>query len=374
MSTDVRDDIACLPYSSGTTGLPKGVMLSHANLVANVLQFNSATPWWTESDTFLAVLPFYHVYGLNVILNCSLARGATVVTMPRFDLEQFLGIVQTYKITAAYLVPPIVLLLARHAVVDAYDLSALRYLTVGAAPVSADVLRTTATRIGCMLIQGYGMTELCGVSHVTTDDPDEMVTGTVGWLLPNTACKVVDVTSGSELGPGQSGEICIRGPQIMRGYLNRPEATRAMISADGWLRTGDIGYLDAQGRCYVVDRIKELIKYNAYQVAPAELEAVLISHPAVAEAAVIGVPNATTGEIPKAFVVCRAEVSAEALMAYIAERVAPYKKVRAVAFVDEIPKSASGKLLRRVLIARERERMAEVAALDESTPKAELRG
>ena len=294
--------------------------------------------------------------------------------MPRFDLEQLLGIVQTYKITAAYLVPPIVLLLARHAVVDAYNLSALRYLTVGAAPVSADVLRTTATRIGCKLIQGYGMTELCGVSHVTTDDPDEMVTGTVGWLLPNTACKVVDVTSGSELGPGQSGEICIRGPQIMRGYLNRPEATRAMISADGWLRTGDIGYLDAQGRCYVVDRIKELIKYNAYQVAPAELEAVLISHPAVAEAAVIGVPNATTGEIPKAFVVCRAEVSAEALMAYIAERVAPYKKVRAVAFVDEIPKSASGKLLRRVLIARERERMAEVAALDESTPKAELRG
>ena len=358
VAIDVERHLACLPYSSGTTGTPKGVMLSHRNLVANVLQVHRVVPLWTGDDVFLAVLPFFHIFGMTAILSAQLANGATVVTLPHFDLEQVLATIQHYHITVAHLVPPIMLLLAQHPLVERYDLSSLRSICTGAAPISAAVLRQVAQRLGCRIIQGYGMTELSNLATMTTDDLDEVVSGTVGWLAPNMALKVVDVVTGAELEPGAPGEICVRGPNVMRGYLNRPDATQATIDADGWLHTGDTGYVDAQDRCFVVDRIKELIKVNAYQVAPAELEAVLLSHPAVLDAAVIGVPDAARGEVPKAFVVTRSAVSAAEIMAYVAARVAPYKKVRTVEFVDGIPKSPSGKILRRVLIARERETMA----------------
>ena len=324
---DPRQDLALLPYSSGTTGLPKGVMLTHANLVANVAQLAGSEPV-SEADTLIGVLPFFHMYGLTVLINYGLAVGATVVTLPRFDLDQFLQTVETYGVTYAYLAPPIVLALARQPAVERYDLSRLRCIVAGGAPLSEEIAGTCSKRVGCHVKQGYGLTEASPVTHIGPADPARAKSASIGLLLPNTEGKVVDVTSGAELGPDQPGELWVRGPQVMKGYLNRPEATAAILDVDGWLRTGDLGYADAEGNFYVVDRIKELIKYKGFQVAPAELEAVLLSHPAVADVAVIPSPDEAAGEVPKAFVVARAETSAEELMAFVAARVAPYKKVR----------------------------------------------
>lgn len=348
-----REDVVVLPYSSGTTGLPKGVMLTHYNLVANLCQIDGAIEL-TDGDTSLGVLPFYHIYGMVLILNLALYKGATIVTMPRFDLEQFLHIMQDYGVTRAALVPPIILALGKHPIVDSYDLSKLRDIDSGAAPLSDGVARACGERLHCTVRQGFGMTETSPVTHVSPTDPARVKPASVGHCLPNTACKVVDYATGAELEPHEEGEICIRGPQVMKGYLNRPEATAAMIDPDGWLHTGDIGYADDEGYFYIVDRAKELIKYNAYQVAPAELEAILLSHPAIADAAVIPSRDDEAGEVPKACVVLKSEASADEIMAYIAERVAPYKKIRKLEFVDQIPKSAAGKILRRVLIERER--------------------
>lgn len=212
-----------------------------------------------------------------------------------------------------------------------------------------------AERIGCRVQQVYGLTE---TSPALTGNPEETASSkiaSVGVCVPNTECKIADIASGAELGAGEQGEICARGPQVMRGYLNRPEATAGVIDANGWFHTGDVGYVDEDGYFYVVDRVKELIKYNAYQVAPAELEAVLLSHPAIADAAVIPSPDEQAGEVPKAFVVLKGQVTSDEIMAYVAERVAPYKKIRRVEVTDAIPKTASGKILRRLLVQRERE-------------------
>jgi acyl-CoA synthetase (AMP-forming)/AMP-acid ligase II len=350
---DPARDLVVLPYSSGTTGLSKGVMLTHRNLVANVLQ-TFAAQRVAEDDRIIAVLPFFHIYGMEVALNLSLWRGATIVTMPRFELEPFLQIMQDQAITRAYLVPPIVLALAKHPAVDAYDLSSLRIILCGAAPLGPDLEQACAERLGCPVMQGYGLTEASPVTHATLDDPSRVRRGTIGQLLPNTECRVVDVESGEDLPPGQDGELWVRGPQVMRGYLNDPEATASTITAEGWLRTGDIGHVDADGYYTIVDRLKELIKYKGYQVPPAELEAVLTSHPAVGDAAVIGVPDEEAGELPKAFVVLSAPASEEDIMAYVAERVSPYKRIRFVEVVEEIPRSLSGKILRRLLKERDR--------------------
>jgi acyl-CoA synthetase (AMP-forming)/AMP-acid ligase II len=354
-----REDLLVLPYSSGTTGFPKGVMLTHYNMVANICQCQALPAKdFTPEDTVIAVLPFFHIYGLTILMNLALCEGATVVTMPRFDLEQFLQIMQDYGVAFAYLVPPIVLALAKHPSVDKYDLSKLRCIHSAAAPLGEDLARGAGARLGCLVKQGYGLTETSPATHTTLAVPDKIKPAAVGPCIPNTESKVVDIASGAALEPNQPGEIWVRGPQVMQGYLNRPDATAAMIDAEGWLRTGDIGYADADGYFYVVDRIKELIKYKGYQVAPAELEAVLLAHPVIADAVVIPSANEEAGEIPKAFVVRRGEVTAEEIMAFVAERVAPYKKVRAVEFTDQIPKAASGKLLRRVLIEAEWARAA----------------
>ncbi|HJZ47856.1 MAG TPA: AMP-binding protein, partial [Roseiflexaceae bacterium] len=310
----------------------------------------------TADDTLIAVLPFFHIYGMTILMNLALCEGTTVVTMPRFDIEQFLQIMQDYRVTFAYLVPPIVLALAKHPSVDKYDLSKLRALNSGAAPLGEDLAHACAARLGCLIKQGYGLTETSPVTHTNPLIREQIKIASVGPCIPNTECKVVDVASGAALGPNQPGEIWVRGPQVMLGYLNRPDATAAMIDAEGWPRTGDIGYADADGYFYIVDRIKELIKYKGYQVAPAELEAVLLAHPAIADAAVIPSADEEAGEVPKAYVVRRGAVSTDEVIAFVAERVAPYKKVRAVEFIEQIPKSASGKLLRRVLIERERAR------------------
>jgi len=343
-------DLAALPYSSGTTGLPKGVMLTHRNLVANLVQ-TTAVHSLAEADRVVVVLPLFHIYGLQVVLNLGLSAGATLVTMPRFELEAFLGLLQQQRITRAFVVPPIVLALAKHPVVERFDLSRVAAMMSGAAPLDAALETACARRVGCRVVQGYGLTEASPVTHA--NPAERTKPGTVGQLLPNTECRIVAPATGTDVGPGEDGELWIRGPQVMRGYLNNPEATAAMLDRDGWLHTGDIGHADQDGYFTIVDRLKELIKYKGFQVAPAELEAVLCGHPAVADAAVVPMADDECGEVPKAFVVLRGDASPADLMAYVAERVAPYKKIRALELIDAIPKSPSGKILRRVLRDRE---------------------
>ncbi|MFN8483556.1 MAG: 4-coumarate--CoA ligase family protein [Anaerolineae bacterium] len=360
VAIDPKNDLVVLPYSSGTTGLPKGVMLSHYNLVANLMQIEGMTVGEVQfngSDTMLGLLPFYHIYGMVCIMNTGLALGATVVTMPRFDMEPFLQTIQNYKITWANLVPPLVLALAKHPLVDKYDLSSLKSISSGAAPLGKEVEQAVEARLGCLATQGYGLTETSPVTHFEPRLPNRDKPGSIGILIPNTAAQIVDLASGEALGPGAQGELWIRGPQVMQGYHHNPEATARTVDADGWLHTGDVAVADADGYFWILDRIKELIKYKGLQVAPAELEAVLVSHPAVADAAVIGRPDPEAGEIPKAFVVRKAPVEADELMAFVAERVAPHKKIRFVEFVDVLPRTASGKILRRDLLEQERARM-----------------
>ncbi len=349
---DARHDLVTLPYSSGTTGLPKGVMLTHRNLVANLAQCD-AIDTSTPGDTTVGILPFFHIYGMVVILCMVLRKGATVVTMPQFDLETYLRLNQDHKCKTAYLVPPIALALAKHPMVDRFKLS-LEAITSGAAPLGADLEAAVEQRTGAMMKQGYGMTETSPVTHFTPADRAMIRHGSCGLLVSNTEVRILDLETRREVGVGERGELLMRGPQVMAGYLGNPEATAQAIDADGWLHTGDVGYADADGYFYIVDRLKEFIKYKAYQVAPAELEALLLTHPAVADAAVIPKADEEGGEIPKAFIVTRGEISAEDIMAWVAERVAPYKKVRAVEFIEKVPRSASGKILRRELIAAER--------------------
>jgi acyl-CoA synthetase (AMP-forming)/AMP-acid ligase II len=350
---DPKNDLVALPYSSGTTGLAKGVMLTHHNLVANLCQMDGLD-YFHRDDVLLCVLPLFHIYGLVVVLNMGLHLGVTIVMMPRFDLEQFLGLIQKYRVTLSHIVPPIVLKLAKDPIIDNYDLSSLKMIFSGAAPLGPELTRGCIERIGCSVRQGYGMTETSPVTHSSPADQSKMKLGSVGPPAPNTECKMVDPVTGEELGAHQEGEVCVRGPQVMRGYLNNPEATARTIDADNWLHTGDIGYADEDGHCFIVDRVKELIKYKGFQVAPAELEALLLTHPAVADTAVIPCPDDEAGEVPKAFVVLKQETSAEELMEFVAGQVAPHKKIRSVEFIEQIPKSLSGKILRRVLVEKER--------------------
>ncbi|GAA0489230.1 4-coumarate--CoA ligase family protein [Streptomyces olivaceiscleroticus] len=353
---DPAEDLACLPYSSGTTGAPKGVMLTHRNIATNLVQLDgvlTAEP----GDRVLAVLPMFHIYGYTALMNAPLRKGATVVVLPRFDLDTFLGAIEKYRVTAVYVAPPLVLALAKHPAVEGRDLSSVEYLLSAAAPLDAELAAACAARLKLPpLLQAYGMTELSPGTHVVPRDARDAPPGAVGKLLPGTEMRIVDLDGGADLGPGATGEILIRGPQVMKGYLGRPEATDAMIDADGWLHTGDIGHCDADGWLHVVDRVKELIKYKGYQVAPADLEALLLQHEDIADAAVIGVTDADGNEIPKAYVVPQpgALLTEREIIAYVADRVAPYKKIRRVEFTDTVPRAATGKILRRELRARER--------------------
>src|SRR5689334_1275468 len=352
------EDLVALPYSSGTTGLPKGVMLTHHNLVANLRQMEGLC-YFYETDTLICVLPLFHIYGLVVVLNMGLYSGATVVLMPRFDLESFLKAIQDYDVSLAHIVPPIVLSLSKNPIVDNYKLPKLRTLFSGAAPLGEELTRACMDRLGCSVRQGYGMTETSPVTHSSPAPPFELKLGSVGVPAPNTECKIIDLTTGEALGAGEKGEVCVRGPQIMRGYLNKPEATARTIDSEGWLHTGDIGYVDEDGHFFIVDRAKELIKYKGFQVPPAELEAVLLTHPCVADAAVIPIPDDEAGEVPKAIIVLREQVEPEAIMEFVAERVAPHKRIRHLEFVDKNQKSPSGKMLRRVLVDIEKDKMAD---------------
>ena len=343
-------DLAVLPFSSGTTGLPKGVMLSHQALVSHDLilagQRGASVP--DSSDRILATLPLFHIYGLSVVMSLGLTHGACIVVMSRFEPTLFLELLQKHHISRTYLVPPIMLFLAKSPAVDNYDLSTLKYICSGAAPLGAELATAVAERLDCCVVQGYGMTEMSPATHFTPD-LGTIKPASIGVLIPNTKALLIDPQSGSQLGPNENGELLVTGPQMMLGYLNNPEATANTIDANGWLHTGDIAYADEDGYFYIVDRLKEFIKYKGYQIAPAELEAVLLSHPSIADAAVVPFPDAEAGEIPKAFVVSSAAISGDEIMAWLAEKVAPFKKVRALEFVEQIPKSPSGKILRRLL-------------------------
>ncbi|AWW38994.1 MULTISPECIES: 4-coumarate--CoA ligase family protein [Streptomyces] len=351
---DPATDVAALPYSSGTTGTPKGVMLTHRQIATNLAQLEPAITTG-PGDRILAVLPFFHIYGLTALMNAPLRMGATVVVLPRFDLEQFLAAIQNHRITGLYVAPPIVLALAKHPAVAQYDLSSLKYVISAAAPLDANLAAACSARLDLPPVgQAYGMTELSPGTHVVPLDAMRGAPpGTVGRLIAGTEMRIVSLDDpGKDLGVGEDGEILIRGPQVMKGYLGRPDATAAMIDPDGWLHTGDVGHVDGDGWLFVVDRVKELIKYKGFQVAPAELEALLLTHPGIADAAVVGVYDDEGNEIPHAYVVRQAsapDLSEGEVMMHVAERVAPYKRVRRVTFIDGVPRAASGKILRRLL-------------------------
>ena len=352
------EDIACLPYSSGTSGVPKGVMLTHRNLVANMVQSFASSIEILESDRVLGILPFFHIYGMVVIMNAALVKGATIVTMPKFELEPFLQLVQEHKITLANVVPPIILALAKHPIIDKYDLSSLRFLGSGAAPLGKALASACEARLKVRVRQGYGLTETSPVTHFHPNDDGMVKYESIGPLIASTEARIVSTTTGKDVGTDEPGELWLRGPQVMKGYYNKPEATALCTSPDGWFMTGDVATVDTNGWFEIVDRVKELIKYKGMQIAPAELEAILLAHPAIGDAAVIPIPDEEAGEIPKAFVVLKSPIDAEAIMEFVAGHVAPYKRVRRVEVVDSIPKSPSGKILRRFLVDRERAKAA----------------
>jgi acyl-CoA synthetase (AMP-forming)/AMP-acid ligase II len=350
VAIDPADDIVVLPYSSGTTGLPKGVMLTHRNVVAQLNQIEAIES--VEMPALLGVLPFFHIYGMVIILMHGFMRAATIVTLPKFEFEPFLKVLQQWPISSAHIVPPVVVALGKHPLVDNYKFPHLKYLFSGAAPLGPELTDAVEKRLNVKIRQGYGMTEASPATHYTVAGTER--SGTVGKLMPSIEMRIVDPESGNDVPTGQPGEVWVRGPNVMKGYLNNPEATLKTVDADGWLHTGDIGIMDADDYLTVVDRLKELIKVKGFQVAPAELESLLLKHPKIADVAVIPVADERSGEVPKAIVVMREPLTAEEVMAFLDPKVAHYKQVKHVEFVDAIPKSPSGKILRRILVDKER--------------------
>ena len=352
------DELLVLPYSSGTTGLPKGVLLSHRAFVCNNLQFIAASQT-TAEDRYLIFVPLYHIYGL-MLMGAGLHAGACLVLMERFEPVECCRLVEIEGVTLVFAVPPVLTALLHHPQTPRVSWRRVRYIMVGAAPVAPDVSRRLRELTGVRVVQGYGLTEAGPVTHMNPFDDDRLLTlDTAGLPVPDCEQKVVDLETGErELPPGEIGEICVRSPGLMLGYWNAPEATASALR-DGWLYTGDIGRIDERGYCTVTDRKKEMIKYKGFGIAPAEIEALLFEHPAVADVAVIGKPDPEAGEVPKAFVVRKdPAVTAEDLLGWARGRLAGYKTLHEVEFVEAIPKTASGKILRRVLTEQERQRLS----------------
>ena len=358
---DAKEDLAALPYSSGTTGLSKGVMLTHFNMTSNLRQFierPGEALQQTEDDVLLAHLPLFHIYGMQVLMNAVIASGGTQVMMGRFDMDEMLQLISTHRVTHLYTVPPVAIGLSLLADISDYEMSSMVAACLAAAPASEELQMRVQDVVGFPVFQAYGMTELSPVSNVDYIEADRMTPGSVGPAIADTEERVVDLETASKDVPvGEIGELLVRGPQVMKGYYNNEEATRETISEDGWLYTGDIVRMNEDGCVWILDRKKELIKYKGFQVPPAELEGLLLEHPAIADAAVIGKEDLESGEIPKAFVVARpgVEVSDEDVMGFVASRVATFKHIREVEFIDAIPKNPSGKILRRILMERETE-------------------
>ncbi|KAK8713266.1 hypothetical protein V6N13_148488 [Hibiscus sabdariffa] len=355
------DDPVALPFSSGTTGLPKGVVLTHKSLITSVAQqVDGENPnlHLKHDDVVLCVLPLFHIYSLNSVLLCSLRAGAAVLLMHKFEIGTLLELIQRHKVSVAAVVPPLVLALAKNPVVAQFDLSSIRVVLSGAAPLGKELEEALKERIPqAVLGQGYGMTEAGPVLSMClgfAKQPFPTKSGSCGTVVRNAELKVIDPETGCSLGHNQPGEICIRGSQIMKGYLNDSAATAATIDVEGWLHTGDIGYVDDDGEIFIVDRVKEIIKFKGFQVPPAELESLLVSHPSIADAAVVPQKDEVAGEVPVAFVVRSNgfELTEEAVKEFIAKQVVFYKRLHKVHFVHAIPKSPSGKILRKDLRAK----------------------
>ena len=354
-SEDPRLALAALPYSSGTTGLPKGVMLSHSNLVTNVFQTltRGESGCFTDGDVMLGFLPLYHIYGLTVCLNLMLAVGGTLVLMPRFDMESALRLIMSEGITTMPCVPP---------VINGFCLAAenglfprnhhVKWVKSGAAPLSPELARRFPELTGIPIRQGYGMTEASPVTHIGFLEPDRYRPESIGGPVARTECRIVN-DSGTEVPDGDVGELVMRGPQFMLGYWKNPEATDAVMR-DGWYWSGDMARREDTDTYFIVDRRKEMIKYKGFPVAPAEVEAVLMEHPAVRDCGVVGRADDAAGEIPCAFIVLRdggpgSDKLKQELSAHVSERLTSYKQPREIVFVANIPRNPSGKILRREL-------------------------
>ncbi|KAF7551631.1 hypothetical protein G7Z17_g4864 [Cylindrodendrum hubeiense] len=370
---DPKRDLVYLVYSSGTTGLPKGVMLTHYNMVANSCQFSRTDPklisW--DMDSQLGVLPFFHVYGLGVVLNVTLTTGVKCVVMEKFDLAQACQLIQDHQLTFMYVPPPIILALGKHPLVEKYNLSSLRFVNSAAAPLSRDLVDAVWERLQITVKQGYGLSETSPAVCIQLFDEWARFQGSVGKLVSNMQAKIID-PQGKEVSSGTPGELLIKGPNVFQGYWNKPELNRDTFTEDGWFKTGDVMYMCPKGNLFVTDRIKELIKYKGFQVAPAELEAKLIGRKDIADVCVIGVWNESEQtEVPRAYIVPSAGIDesdelAADIIKWLSGRVAPPKKLRGgVRFLKEIPKSASGKILRRVL-------RDQVKKEEQATPRAKL--
>lgn len=353
--TNPAKELAFLAYSSGTTGLPKGVMLTHRNLVSNILMGVAANSSITSEDRLLAFLPFYHIYGLTGLLHQSLYRGLTCIVMEKFDLQQFCELVQQHKITYSYVVPPVVLGLSKHPIVDKYDLSSLRMMTSAAAPLTKELVHAAYKRLRIPITQAFGLSETSPSTHVQPQELWESTVGSVGRLLSNQTAKYVSVDE-REVPVGEVGELWVKGPNVFAGYWKNEKATANALTSDGYFKTGDIGYQDKDGNFYITDRIKELIKYKGFQVPPAELEGVLLSHDKINDVAVLGIQRDDLAtEVPIAYVVPRPGITVDPqlekeIVDFVASKVANHKRLRGgVKFIEEIPKSAAGKILRRVL-------------------------
>ncbi|XVF87012.1 hypothetical protein PTKIN_Ptkin18bG0086200 [Pterospermum kingtungense] len=355
------DDVVALPYSSGTTGLPKGVMLTHKGLVTSVAQqVDGENPnlYFHSEDVILCTLPMFHIYALNSIMLCGLRVGAAIMIMQKFDIGLLWELIEKYKVTIAPIVPPIALAIAKSSEADKYDLSSVRMVKSGAAPLGKELEDAVIDKFpSAKFGQGYGMTEAGPVLAMClgfAKEPFEVKSGACGTVVRNAEMKIVDPDTGSSLPRNQAGEICIRGDQIMKGYLNDTEATATTIDKEGWLHTGDIGYIDDDDELFIVDRLKELIKYKGFQVAPAELEAMLIAHPDIVDAAVVAMKDEAAGEVPVAFVVRsdKSQIAEDEIKKYISKQVVFYKRISRVIFIEAIPKAPSGKILRKELRAK----------------------
>ncbi|XP_070499653.1 luciferin 4-monooxygenase-like [Chironomus tepperi] len=351
---NTKDQTTVIFLSSGTTGLPKGVEITQRNIMEVMQGYSDGIEEYRKVAgrlAGLAIAPWFHVLGLMNVVVTILVGESLLVFLPKFDPELYLKSIEKYAITVLIVAPPIVVFLAKTPLFNKYDLSSLRAIYCGAAPLSSQTeeeLKSRFKTTKVLIIQGYGMSE---TTYGIIGSPTETKSGSIGHILKGNYVKVID-ENGIPLGPNQRGELCFKGSRVMKGYLNNPKATAETIDKDGWLHTGDIGYYDEDKQFYIVDRLKELIKYKAYQVAPAELEGLLLSNPKIKDAGVIGIPDETSGELPFAFVVKQpgANLTEQEVKDFVAKNASNAKWLRGgVKFVDEIPKNPSGKILRREL-------------------------
>ena len=350
---DPEEDLAVLQYTGGTTGIPKGAMLTHLNLVSNAIMCAEWLRGKKGEETFLTVLPLFHIYGMTTAMNAPIYLAGKMIMLPRFNPDEVLKTIEKYQVTVFCGAPTMYALLIDHPNVSKYDLSSIKFCISGAAPLPPEVQKKFMELTGGVLVEGYGLTETSPVTHCNPLDATMKTVkiGSIGIPWPDTEAKIVDVETGKkELPPGEVGELIVKGPQVMKGYWKMPEET-AEVLRNGWLYTGDIGKMDEDGYFYITDRKKDLIKYKGYSVYPRELEDVLYEHPAVKLCAVVGKPDPVAGEIPKAFIVLKEgkKATAEEIMSFVRERVAPYKAIREVEFRNKLPMTMVGKVLRRVL-------------------------